>query len=176
QILCAAFLLNTVARLSSALAMAIERPGYMMTGSLVTIFSNIAVSIVLIKIMGFSGVAWGTVAAVNCGTVYFLYRLHKDLAITGRQYLAVSGSFVLAGVPAALAIALVNWGTDRFLGQRGRLLELCILAVEAVLFVSLYAQALVRARLFTQHDLAFLKEKFPAGYAGMSVLLGIRNP
>ncbi|MFA5100340.1 MAG: flippase, partial [Candidatus Omnitrophota bacterium] len=104
QILAAAYVINMIARVSGALCMAIEKPEHMANASIIMIVLNIGLSVFFIKTFGFPGVAWGTLVAVNAGTVYFLWKLHRNLGIPAGMYMRVTAPFFAAGLVAALFV------------------------------------------------------------------------
>jgi len=171
QILCLGFLLNMVARVSAALCMAIEKPQYLMRGSLITIAVNIIASIALIRLLGFQGVAWGTVIAVNAGTVYFLNALHRSVHVSGREYLKATMPFLLVAACTMGVTALVFLALDVAFTQRNRLLEFALLMGHCVTFGCLYLVGVVQAKLFTDEDHAFFTERFPKIYRIVTVLV-----
>lgn len=164
QILAAGYIINMLARVSGALCMAIEKPGYLMNASLIMIAANIPLSILLIKLFGFFGAAWGTMLAVNAGTVYFLWHLHKALAVPGKAYLRVTAPFFIASViPAASVYALDSF--VRFLWPHlGRIGHLSIFLATAVIFSLIYLVILYYSGPFDANDAVLVKEKLPFAY------------
>jgi Na+-driven multidrug efflux pump len=146
---------------SSALCMAIEKPGHMMNASLIMIFLNIVLSIVLIKLMGFSGVAWGTMIAVNAGTIYFLWKLHQNLSIPTGTYLKATWPFCAAGFFAGAIILVIDLFLRRSSPSATRVIELAVLIVTGSIFSLVYLAAVHYAKLFDANDSEFLKDKFP---------------
>jgi O-antigen/teichoic acid export membrane protein len=161
QILAAAFLLNMLARVAAALCLAIEKPEYMMDSSLITVFANIILSIVLIKFMGFSGVAWGTMVAVNLGTVYFLWKLHSNLSIPPGLYMQATWPFCAASFFAGAGVFVVDLFLRRSFPFATRLAELGFFIVTGSVFCLVYLAAVYYAKLFDADDFNFFKDKFP---------------
>ena len=161
QILAAAFLVNMIARVSSALCMAIEKPDLLMNASLIVIVSNIMFSIVLIKLLGFSGVAWGTMIAVNAGTVYFLCKLHRYLSVPAALYLRATGPFFGLSLLAGACISLIDFLLKNPFPSMNRITEAFFLFVSGAIFSLVYLSAVYAAGLFDVNDKTFLKEKFP---------------
>jgi O-antigen/teichoic acid export membrane protein len=161
QILAGAFLLNMFARVSSALCMAIEKPEHMMNSSLIMIFSNIVLSMVFIKLIGFSGVAWGTMVAVNAGTIYFLWKLHKNLSIPAGIYLKATWPFCAAGFISGGIILVIDLLLRRSFPHATRVIELANFIATGAVFSMVYLSAVHYAKLFDANDSEFLKDKFP---------------
>ncbi len=162
RILCLGFLINAIAQVSSGVCMAIDRIQLMSAASVLIVFLNIVLSVVLVKLFGFFGIAWGSALAVNIGTVYFLYRLHGFLGIPLRSFFKPVVIYLL---PAAAAAALA-WGVDAvFLLSAGKTvtrgLALVSLCVQAAVFGLAYAGIIYRARLFDRRDVEFVRQKLP---------------
>jgi O-antigen/teichoic acid export membrane protein len=161
QILMLAFAVNVIASISSAVSMAMEKPQFMVRGSLITIILNVPASIILIKLMGFSGVAWGTLLAVNLGTFYFLICLHRHLGLAMKQYVRTMAPFFFISMLAGAFIFLLDFFFSAVFGKISRMQELVILCATAFVFASGYLVGVYRANLFSRRDWMFFKEKFP---------------
>jgi O-antigen/teichoic acid export membrane protein len=161
QILAAAFLLNMLARVAAALCLAIEKPEYMMNSSLVMVFSNIVLSIVFIKFMGFAGVAWGTMVAVNLGTVYFLWKMHRNLTIPAGLYMQATWPFCAASFFAGACIFVIDLVLSRSFPHATRVIELSFFIVTGAVFSLVYLAAVYYAKLFDANDFNFFNDKFP---------------
>jgi O-antigen/teichoic acid export membrane protein len=161
QILAAAFLVNMFARVSAALCLAIEKPEHLMNASLIMIFANIILSVVFIKLFGFPGVAWGTLVAVNAGTVYFLGKLHQNLSIPTGIYLKATWPFCRASLFAGAFIFAIDFSLRGLFPPATRVVELAILFATGIIFSLVYLLALYSAKLFDADDSDFLRDKFP---------------
>jgi len=165
QILAAAYVVNMLARVSSALCMAIEKPEYMMNSSLIMIAANIGLSILFIKFWGFCGVAWGTLAAVNAGTIYFLWKLHKNLDIPAGLYMRVTIPFFVSAVISAVLVYSSDAAAYKLVPGTGRIFHLAFFLAIAALFSLVYLVCVYYSKLFDSNDSEFLKEKFPVVYS-----------
>lgn len=161
RILAAAYLINMLARVSGALCMAIEKPGYMMNASIIMIFSNIGLSVLFIKLFGFSGAAWGTFAAVNLGTVFFMWRLHEYLDISLGKYAGVSAPFLFSSLISGGCLFLLDIAISGFLPGAGRAVHLSALIISASVFLAIYLVCVKYSGAFSDDDSDFLKEKMP---------------
>jgi O-antigen/teichoic acid export membrane protein len=161
QVLILSFAINVIASISSAVSMAMEKPQFMVRGSLITIVLNIPASIILIKLLGFSGVAWGTLVAVNLGTFYFLIRLHRELRLSLRQYGKSIAPFFLISILSGALIVLLDLFFSTVLGKISRLQEIIIFCSTVFVFIVAYLVGVYRANLFNVHDWLFFREKFP---------------
>jgi O-antigen/teichoic acid export membrane protein len=164
QILVAAYAINVLARVSGALCMAIEKPQYLMDASLIMIAANIPLSILFIRVFGFLGVAWGTMAAINAGTVYFLGKLHKKLALPAGAYIRVTVPFFVSSMIAAGVVYAGDMIVRTALPHMGRAGNLVVFAAAGAVFSLVYLGAVHYAGLFDANDSGFLKEKFPLAH------------
>jgi O-antigen/teichoic acid export membrane protein len=172
QILVAAYLLNTLAQVSTAVAVAVERPGGMARAAVAVIVLNIFGSIVCMRLMGFLGVAWGTAIAVNLGTVYFLIVLHRYIGISNAVIARQIIPFVSASVLAAAVVFVFEWRFPAAGFAQGRIPALLVLAAEAAAYVLIYLGSLVCARVASEKDADFCKERFPWLWPVMRMMLG----
>jgi len=161
QIIAAAFLLNMIARVSSALCMAIEKPEYLMNASIIMLISNVPLSVIFIKLFGFAGVAWGTLVAVNVGTIFFLRQLHRNLSIPGALYLQATWPFCGLSLFSGACILGIDIFLKRSFPAMNRVTELALFITTGAFFCAVYLAAVYRMRLFNANDFDFLKEKSP---------------
>jgi len=91
RILSFGFLMNTIAQVAAAVCIAIDRPQFMSIASAIIVILSIALSIILVKIFGFLGIAWGSALSVNIGTLYFLANCIKIYRCRLRSFFAISG-------------------------------------------------------------------------------------
>ena len=162
RILAVGFFLNTLAQVSASVCIAVDKPGLMARASVIIIVLSVGLSLVLLKLFGFNGVAWGSAAAVNIGTCYFLYRLHGHLAIPNRKMVRIVLPFLFS---AAVAYAAA-WGVELLFFRPGgapltRLTVLGLLAVKFTVFAALYAVGVFRARVFDSFEKKLVAERFP---------------
>ena len=151
------------ARIVSPVFYAVGRSRIPVMVSVFTITVNIAVSVTLVRLMGFRGLALGTsIAAIaNGGTLFWLLRRHLQGLEGDRLFLTGAKIIVAAVVMAALAVAVERFadaiapGTGTVI-QAARLLTtiVCALAAlaatAALLRIEEFDEAAERARLQVQ--------------------------
>jgi O-antigen/teichoic acid export membrane protein len=162
-ILSLAFLVNTIAQVSSSVCISIDKPQFMAAGSVITIVAGTVLSALFIKTMGFLGVAWGAFIAVNAGTVYFLALFHKSLNLpSGNVFKTVMPYFVSSalGVAAVLAFGVIlrRYG---FVVYGGRMESLLVVIVKGLVFLTAYLVSLHSLRPFNDVDASLIEEKIP---------------
>ncbi len=160
KILSASWLINTLAQVAASVCIAIDQPQIMANGSIIIAGLNILFSIVLVKLFGFYGIAWGTLLSVNAGTVYFLFRLHKALAVSFSRLIRVTSASFLASFFAAAGTYAVYSFLAPMIITRGRLTALVVLLAQGAVFSILYLLGAVYARLFNRADMEFFAQKF----------------
>ena len=132
-----------------------------MNASVIMLCANVFLSIIFIKLFGFSGVAWGTMAAVNVGTIYFLWKLHQNLSIPAALYLQATWPFCGLSLFAGACILGIDIFLKRSFLPLNRIIELVLFISTGAVFSLVYLAAVYYARLFDANDADFLKEKFP---------------
>lgn len=157
QALILGFMINSIAQIAASTSMAIDKPQLMATGSIIIITLNIILSIFLIKIFGFFGVAWGTMLAVNIGTIYFIIKLHKMLKIS----LIAIVNLVTPYFAIALFAAIVVLGFDSIISlfciSFNRFILLVFLFVRGAVFLSIYFISVYLGKFFDSNDIDLLK-------------------
>ncbi len=161
QILSAAFLINTIAQVAVAVCYAIDKPQIMVKGSLITIFSNVFLSIILVKIFGFLGAAWGTLLAVNLGTIYFLRELHRDLEVSFKKLVEISLPYLVICIFAAVIIFVIDLSMSSFHFVNNRATAFAILFARAMIFSIIYFFGVRFNKLFNVDDIKFIQKHIP---------------
>lgn len=160
RILAAGWAVNTVAQVSASVCMAIDRPQFMARGSIVIIVLSLVLSVILIKLYGFYGAAWGTTTALLIGTCYFIMILQKVLAVALKKLI----SSMLPSVAASLLAAIFLFGAlgpiSRVISPTGRLAALSALAIQGAIFSAVYFTAAYFFRVFDNEDIALFKKRF----------------
>lgn len=161
RVLSVAWMMNAFAQVAGTVCIAIDKPQIMSSGSVIMVVLNIILSIVLIKIFGFYGVAWGTLLAVNTGTVYYVARLNKELNMPFSRIIGVIRPALWAGLFASLLTFLLNMifpVTGVIPGRPGALLSLFI---QGAAFTISYLAVIFYAKFFNAADIDFLGQKCP---------------
>jgi O-antigen/teichoic acid export membrane protein len=164
RILCAGFMINTIAQVASAVCMAIDRPQFMSTASVIIVFLSVGLSMALVKIFGFLGIAWGSSIAVNIGTIYFLSKLHAALRVPQRKFF---GKIITYLIPSVAAAAIAG-AVDLFVMAQGitmtRVTALWMAFIQFMIFGLVYGGWIYFAKLFDLRDVEFVQQKLPFLY------------
>lgn len=163
RILALAFMINAIAQVPASVSVSIDKPGFMATGSVITIVSNIILSVLLIRTTGFLGAAWGTLLAVNLGTAYFLYQLHAGLKMSAKKIAVPVASCLACAAAAAALIASAAAILNRYglISYSGRVQTLAAISAKSFIFLIAYLFFMQRIRVFTLEESAMLEEKVP---------------
>jgi O-antigen/teichoic acid export membrane protein len=161
QILAIGYMINTIVQPAAFACMAIDKPQAMATGSIIMMILNVFLSIFLINVMGFSGVAWGTTIAIIIGTSYFLLKTKNFLDIPVKRLTKIVIPYIVICLIAATAI----WGIDKITNQFnlsvGRLISLVVFIIHGLLFFSIYIIGVYYWKLFDAEDIDFFRKKLP---------------
>jgi len=164
RILCVGFMINTIAQAASAVCMAIDRPQFLSTASIIIVFLSVGLSIALVKIFGFFGIAWGSALAVNIGTIYFLSKLHSALQVPLRKLFSKIAIYLIPSVAAAAMAGAV----DLVVMAQGitvtRVMALWMAVIQFLIFALVYFGWVYYARLFDLRDVEFVQQKIPFLY------------
>ncbi|MBU0880956.1 MAG: oligosaccharide flippase family protein [Candidatus Omnitrophica bacterium] len=163
QILAGAFLINTIAQVPLSVSMAIDKPRLVAVGSLITIMSNIILSALFIRIFGFTGAAWGTLVAVNAGTIYFMARLNAEMRIPAKNVIRIVMPFFLSCAVAATIIFALNSfiGKNLFHSGLGRVESMALFFVKGAIFLLCYLVSVFWMKPFNADELEVIKRKIP---------------
>ena len=163
QILAGAFLINTIAQVPLSVSMAMDKPRLVAVGSLITIISNIILSGLLIKLFGFTGAAWGTLVAVNAGTIYFMARLNAEMRIPTKNLVRVVMPYFISCAAASTVIFMVNSfiGRSFFHPGPGRIESMVLFLAKGLLFLASYLVSVFWLKPFNADELEVIKRKIP---------------
>lgn len=168
RILAAGWLLNTIlGSVGGPFVQAMDKPQIQMRGALLNIVLNPLLSLLLLKLFGFTGVLVGTSVSIFLSALYFTWDLHREFSLPLWRFLASSLLFPLAVSAACGAAAwAILCGFSGLLG----------LALQLTVFTSLYAVVMLRLkpvasadadRVFgTAGSLRRFADNFCAGRAG----------
>lgn len=172
RILCFGFMINTIAQVASAVCLAIDKPQFMSIASIIIVFLSVGLSIVMVKIFGFLGIAWGSALAVNIGTAYFLSKLHTALRVPLRKLFSKIMTYLIPSIAAAALAGAV----DLIVTTQGiivtRVIALWMVVIQFIIFCFVYSGWVYFARLFDLRDVEFVQQKIPVLYRLWSALRG----
>lgn len=170
QILAAAFLMNTIGQVPGSVCLAIDKPQLMAVGAMVIIVTNIILSALFIRIFGFLGVAWGTLIAVNTGTIFFLVRLHAEMKISIWKMVKVIMPYFIGCAVAWLVLFIAGALTDKssFVLNAGRVETMVLFFVKGALFLLSYLTCIYYLKPFNADEMEIIKRKVP--YVGPTIV------
>jgi O-antigen/teichoic acid export membrane protein len=175
RILCVGFMINTIAQPATAVCMAIDRPQFMSIASVIIVFLNVGLSLVLVKIFGFFGIAWGSALAVNIGTIYFLSKVHAALQVPLQKLFSRIATYLIPSVAAAVVAGAV----DLVVMAQGiivtRVISLWMAVIQFLIFGLVYSGWVYYAGLFDLRDVEFVQQKIPFLYRIWCVVRGKRR-
>jgi O-antigen/teichoic acid export membrane protein len=168
------WMINTIAQVGASACMAIDRPQLMAAGSVIIILLNIVLSILLIKIFGFLGVAWGTMLSVNIGTIYFLFKLHTILSISVKKLVKITIPYLVICIFAATFIFGIDTIIHKFNLYTSRSALLAVFFVRGLVFFIIYLVGVYYAKLFDAVDIDFFRRRLPFASSLMERLFPVR--
>lgn len=153
QVLAVGYLANLLSGVGTSVSAAIGKPEFQMGAAVISAFSNILLSLMLIVLIGFMGVAIATSVSLILGPVYFFIKLHDQMQISSKKILLeiVSIPFFAAALPTFLI-----WGMhSRFIHAAitsSRLLSLEVLALEGIAFLVIYLAIIFGTEYLDAYD------------------------
>jgi O-antigen/teichoic acid export membrane protein len=164
RILCVGYMINMIAQVAAAVSLAIDRPQFMAIGSVIIVFLSVGLSMAMVKLFGFFGIAWGSAIAVNIGTIYFLSKLHAALRVPLRKLFSKIVTYLIP----SLAAAVVAGAVDLVVMAQGiivtRVIALCMVVIQFCVFCLVYGGWVYYAGLFDLRDVEFVQQKMPFLY------------
>jgi O-antigen/teichoic acid export membrane protein len=163
QILTGAFLVNTIAQVPLSVSMAIDKPRLMAVGSMITIISNVILSAIFIKLFGFFGAAWGTLIAVNAGTIYFVMRLNAEMKIPAKNILRAIMPYLVSCAAASTVIFILTVLIENspFHPGHGRIGTMVTFFIKGAIFLLSYLASVFYLKPFNADELEAIKKKVP---------------
>ncbi len=161
QILALSSMTNVIAQVASSTCLAIDKPQLMARGSVIVIVLNIILSLLFIKLMGFYGVAWGTMIASNAGTFYFLVTLHKALGISVKKFFQIMILYLSVSIFAAVFVYIFDSLVNYIVIAPSRPLLFSMLLARWIVFTAAYVAGIRYGKLMSANDIQFLQEKLP---------------
>jgi O-antigen/teichoic acid export membrane protein len=161
QVLAVGYLANVLAGVGVAVGSAIGRPEFQMRAAIISGVSNLVLSVVLVVIMGFMGVAVATAVSLILGPVYFFIKLHGQLRLSSKKIIReiVSLPFCAAVMPALL-ICGFHYRLKPEVIVSGRLSSLGMFIVEGMIFLGIYLALILKAGYLDIYDRDLIKRFF----------------
>lgn len=161
QILSIGWLFNKLAHVGATVSMAIGKPQLMAKSSIIIIVLDICLSVFLIKLFGFYGVAWGTSIAVVVGTIYFQIMLHKHLDLALMKLINETVPSLIISIIATAIIFAASITINSVFFPANRLTTFVILLSKALIFGIIYIIAAYYARIFDSVDVDLFAKRIP---------------
>lgn len=162
RVLGVGWLFAVLSGMRSVVVQATAKTEIEMHAGLVAAVFNIPLSIILIKRVGFLGVAIGTSVALFASAAYALVRLHRELDIPVVDFIKET---LLKIAFVSVITGLLTWGVSRALSQffpePNRGISLIFLFTQGFLFLGMYILSLRYIKPFERVDIVSFKEKVP---------------
>lgn len=168
SILAVGWMLNMTAQVGAAACIAIGRPSLMVASSLVNLAGNVALNIILLKKIGFSGVGWGTALSVTAGTLCFQLMLHKTLGIPFSSLCKLLAPFLLAAGAAGTSVWFAHSAAAACLENASRPALIGAVLCGAILFSIIYLVIIKLLHVFSGEELEFIKSRLHVSVAGIA--------
>jgi O-antigen/teichoic acid export membrane protein len=161
RILCVGYLFNIMAGAASPLVAGIGRPEYLRNAEALSLFLNIVLSILLVKVYGFYGAPVGTSIAMSVAAIYYLWSFHR--LMERPLFPLLKNAFLKPGLcsVASGSAALTVTATLTPYVSDGRLGALLIFIAAGSVFVVSYVLLILKCRHFDERDIALLREHLP---------------
>jgi O-antigen/teichoic acid export membrane protein len=169
QLLSIGYLFNIICGVAVSIGSAIEKPGYQMNASIITIVMNIVLSVILIMRYGLPGIAVAASISLVSGSIYYLIVFHREMMMPLRDLIqgVIAWPLVAAVVPAVLVYALNAW-TGWAQPAGGRLENLAVFILYGMIYVAIYAAIILKGMRLDEYDLGLVKK-----YASVDGILGL---
>ncbi|PKP59086.1 hypothetical protein CVT91_07345 [Candidatus Atribacteria bacterium HGW-Atribacteria-1] len=161
QLLAIGYLVNLIAGVGVSLGVAVGKPQFQMKAAIITAISNIILSIILIVVIGFMGVAIATSVSLILGPIYFFIKLHSYLQLSLKNFVqeVVPVPLIASIIPAVLIYGL-NSGITLVDLASSRLENLIVFAFGGILFMGIYLTVMLRNKYLDKSDVDLLKRHF----------------
>lgn len=161
QLLAIGYLVNLVCGVGVSLGAAVGKPQFQMKAAIITAISNIILSIILIIVIGFMGVAIATSVSLILGPIYFFIKLHSYLQLSLKNFVqeVVPVPLIASIIPAVLIYGL-NSGITLVNLASSRLENLIVFAFGGILFMGIYLTVMLRNKYLDKSDVGLLKRHF----------------
>ncbi len=133
----------------------IGKPEIQMRGAIFNMTLNIALSLILIKIFGFPGAAFGTSIAMIAAVFYFIYVFHPLIEADNRIFLVLLFRFAAAAVSACAAVAFFSYFQKKPALRMDAFIDIL---KNGFIFVSVYIGFLFIFKPFDSYDRKFFNK------------------
>lgn len=158
QILAPGWMVYAISQVASSLCMAVNKPQLMAKGAVITVVLNIVLSLVLIKLFGFLGAAWGNMIAVSVGAAYFVLSLHRILRVTFRSVVNVVLPCIFISLISVLLVRLSAHIAPWDIPDASRGWQFLVICAQGVLFMGSYIALILLCKCFSAEEFTYLKK------------------
>lgn len=161
QILAAGYIVNVTVGMAFMVGMGIGLTKMLSRSAIITMAVNLVLSVILIKLVGYYGVAIATSVALVVGPIYIYVELHKYLNISMKELLK---SAILGPLAASLAAGLSAFcmGALFFAGEvSGRGESLFRIFSCGAVFLLVYTAGILALKCLDDYDMNLIMRQFP---------------
>jgi O-antigen/teichoic acid export membrane protein len=113
---------------------------------------NLALSFVLIKKIGFFGVAIGSTVSLAVATVYYMRMFHNFIKRPAADFIRLLWKPILASILPMLIVILINRSLTGIVSSSGRIVGIAILGFECAIFGVLYLVLVAVMKYFSKDE------------------------
>jgi O-antigen/teichoic acid export membrane protein len=161
QILMLGYLANLICGVAVTIGAAIEKPELQMNASIITIVVNIVLSLILINMIGYIGVAIGTAVSLILGPIYYFVKFHGEIQLSlGKLIRDVALLPMAASIVPAVAVYTIYLALVAADVPTDRLVSLAVLGGMGAVFFAIYLLIIGYYRYFDKFDLDLMRKYF----------------
>lgn len=159
QLLAVGYLANLLSGVGTSVSAAIGKPEFQMGAAIISAVSNVVLSVILVVLIGFLGVAIATSISLILGPVYFFIKLHGRMQLSSKKIIReiVSLPFCAAVIPALLISGLYYRLRPATIAP-GRLISLEMFILEGIVFLGIYLAVILKAGYLDGYDRDLMKK------------------
>jgi len=170
RILCPCYLINVMTGVGSAVAVGSGRPGLLTRAALAQFCGNVILSVILVRIVGYTGVALATLVTLSLSSAWFMLMVNRSLGIRLVPFLRATAFPPLAvSLAVNFLILLFNHLTGISSFAFSRVVTAGIIVSEMAVMVVAYGGIMLAAGYFDEYDLQMcakyamkMRERFSA--------------
>lgn len=153
QFLSLGHLVHLLTGVGTAIAKGIGKPEYETQYTLLLLVLQTVLGLAFVIKMGFLGILIATPTSLLLSSFYFMIIFHRYFKMPLRQFVYnIYFKPISACLLASLAVLIVDHALARFYLAQGRLVDLGILGLEALLFIVIYLVFLWYSRYLNEYD------------------------
>lgn len=154
RILCPCYLINVLTGVASAVAVGSGRPGLLTRAALAQFCGNVILSIILVRIVGYTGVALATLVTLSLSSIWFMLMINRTLGIRLAPFLRATAFTPLA---VSLGVNLLIMFFNRLAGiysfSFSRVITTGIILAEVAVMAVVYGGIIRVSGYFDEYDL-----------------------